>query len=252
MNEKLQEIAKEWHPTKIKNLSETNPELAKEWNPTKNGSLTPSDVTAGSNKSVWWLLPYDDPKTGKHFDFEWKASIANRNKSMGCPYLSGRAVWEGFNDLATTHPELVKEWHPTKNGDLTPQKVTTQSNKKVWWLLPYDDPKTGKHFDFEWEARVYDRAKGFGCPYLSGRSIRENFNNLATTHPEIAKQWHPTKNGELTPEMVTAQSNKKVWWLVPYENSETGEIINFEFESTVQNRVKAKKTPFSKNKETEL
>ena len=32
------------------------------------------------------------------------------------------------------------------------------------------------------------------------------------THPDIAKEWHPTKNGNLTPEMVTYGSNLKVWW----------------------------------------
>ena len=40
----------------------------------------------------------------------------------------------GYNDLATTNPELAAEWHPTKNGMLTPHDVTAGSNKKVWWL----------------------------------------------------------------------------------------------------------------------
>ncbi len=51
----------------------------------------------------------------------------------------------GKNDLATLYPKLAKEWHPSKNGDLTPESVLPNSNKKVWWLLPYDDPITGKH-----------------------------------------------------------------------------------------------------------
>ena len=33
--------------------------------------------------------------------------------------------------------------------------------------------------------------------------------------PEIAGQWHPTLNGGLTPEMVTAGSSRKVWWQCP-------------------------------------
>ena len=37
--------------TACKQLIQT---LAKEWHPTKNSSLTPKDVTAGSNKKVWW------------------------------------------------------------------------------------------------------------------------------------------------------------------------------------------------------
>ena len=124
-----------------------NPKLAAQWHPSKNGMLGPEDVTAGTKKTVWWFLPYDDPETGKHYDFEWKAEINNRNNGAGCPYLSGKAVWIGFNDLATNNPKLAREWHPTKNGKLTPKDVTVSSDKKVWWYLPYNDPETGKHYD---------------------------------------------------------------------------------------------------------
>ena len=122
-------------------------------------------VALNSHLKVWWFLPYDDPKTGKHFDFEWQATVDKRRNGSGCPYISNNKVWKGFNDLETTNPELAKEWHPTKNGDLKPSMVTAGSELKVWWLLPYDDPKTGKHFDFEWQAIIYSR-KNSSCPYL--------------------------------------------------------------------------------------
>ena len=35
---------------------------------------------------------------------------------------------------------------------------------------------------------------------------------LSKTHPELAAQWHPTRNEGLTPEDVRANSYKKVWW----------------------------------------
>ena len=54
-----------------------------------------------------------------------------------------RAI-KGINDLETTCPDLAKEWHPTKNGDLKPTDVTSGTDKKGWWYLPYDDPVTGK------------------------------------------------------------------------------------------------------------
>ncbi|MGD0170140.1 MAG: zinc-ribbon domain-containing protein, partial [Smithella sp.] len=42
-------------PTTKYSLLFCNPVLAREWHPTKNGSLTPSDVSVGSNRKVWWL-----------------------------------------------------------------------------------------------------------------------------------------------------------------------------------------------------
>lgn len=62
------------------------------------------------------VFSYDDPITKKHFDFEWQASILNRNSGRSnCPYLSGKLVLEGFNDLQTINPELAAQWHPNKN-----------------------------------------------------------------------------------------------------------------------------------------
>ena len=176
-------------------LADARPDLAKEWNYEKNGDLRPEDVSCGSGKKVWWKLPYDVPDDypvehlrGKHFEFEWEATITKRNNQRGCPYLRGKAVWAGFNDLATINSELAVQWHPTKNGNLKPTQVTANSNKKVWWLLSYDDPNTGKHFDFEWNAMIEDRNDGIGCPFLSGRAVWPGFNDLQTVNPELAAQ----------------------------------------------------------------
>ena len=85
-----------------KPLSETHPELAKEaygWDPTT--------VVAGTNKKLDWKC-----KQGH----TWIASGVKRTAGQGCPVCSNRNVLKGFNDMATTHPELAKEahgWDPT-------------------------------------------------------------------------------------------------------------------------------------------
>ena len=56
---------------------------------------------------------------------------------------------------------------------------------------------------------------GSGCPYCANRKVLPGFNDLATMEPKIAAQWHPTLNGSLTPEQVTAGSHRKVWWQCP-------------------------------------
>lgn len=61
------------------------------------------------------------------------------------------------NSLKRTNPDIAKEWHPTKNGDLTPEMVTSGSSRIVWWMKPYTDPRTGKCFEFEWQARIVKR-----------------------------------------------------------------------------------------------
>lgn len=194
-------------------LESQYPEIAKEWHPTKNGSLKPSDVSVGSHLKVWWFLPYDDINTGRHFNFEWACSIRERIAGYGCPYLSGRQLYKGFNDLKSCYPQIAKEWHPTKNGNLKPTDVMPHSNKKVWWFLPYDDIRTGKHFDFEWETTVNNRVKGKKCPYLCMQKLYKGFNDLESVCPNLRGIWHPTKNDNLKPSDMIISSQQKVWWL---------------------------------------
>ena len=176
------------------------PEVAKDWHPTLNGSLTPEQVTAGTPRRVWWQCEKGHA---------WEATVANRVRNRGCPVCAGKKIVEGVNDLAATHPELAGEWHPAKNGTVTPQTVTAGSNQKVWWRC-----KLGH----EWEAQVCSRADGRGCPYCGGKRVLKGFNDLRTVAPAVAVEWHPTLNGGLTPEQVTAGSCKSVWWKCSYEH----------------------------------
>src|SRR6266851_5304847 len=107
-------------------LSVTHPQLAAEWHPTKNGELRAENVTAGSSRKVWWQC---------QAGHEWLATLNNRTNGRGCPYCSNRKV-DRSNCLTTTHPQLVAEWHPTRNGDLRPENVTASSGRKVWWKCP--------------------------------------------------------------------------------------------------------------------
>ena len=168
------------------------PDFSKQWHPTKNLSIKPDMVTANSSKKVWWQCEKGH---------EWEAIIANRAKGGGCPFCAGKKTCLE-NSLQTLNPNLAKQWHPTKNGDLTPSKVTTGSNKKVWWQCEKGH---------EWKATINQRSSGYGCPYCSNQRACVD-NCLQTLNPKLSKQWHPTKNGDLTPKDVMPYSNKKVWW----------------------------------------
>jgi len=176
-------------------LATINPDLAKQWHPTKNYPYTPLNVTGGSEKKVWW-------KCEKGDDHEWTASVKSRSRGNGCSVCHGLTIVSS-NCLATLKPELANEWHPTKNGKLTPYDVTHRSNKRVWWKCDVAD-------DHEWQSRVADKDKGV-CPCCSGKNVVQS-NCLATLKPELANEWHPTKNGKLTPFDVTKSSQKSVWW----------------------------------------
>ncbi len=176
------------------NLSSFHPDIAYQWHPTKNGNLKPEDVSPGSGKKVWWKCDEGH---------EWQAIIFMRStKNHRCPYCVGKKASKEYNFLKI-YPEIAKQWHPVKNGILTPGKVTPASNKKVWWLC------ANGH---EWEATIKSRKRNKNrCPFCSRKRVSKEY-NFSVFCPGIAKQWHPVKNGLLTPDKVTPASNKKVWW----------------------------------------
>ena len=185
-------------PKEGESLQDKYPELMKEWNYKKNGNLLPSQVRCGSDKYVWWKC--------KH-GHEWQSRISHRTgKKTGCPVCAGQKVVAGFNDLATKFPELVKEWNYEKNNGLLPTQVPCGSHRKVWWRC---------NQGHEWEASLADRTRGNKCPYCGGKKVLAGFNDFEFKFPLVAKEWHPTKNGDLKPNMFTWCSGKKVWWLCP-------------------------------------
>lgn len=180
-------------------IAQQAPHLLKDWHPQKNGRLSPSAIAHASTTKVWWLC-----STCGH---EWMATPNHRSSGRGCPLCSGRAVVEGINDLATLHPRLAAEWDYEKNGKLSPSYIACSSNKKVWWkCLAYGH---------KWQATVCERTRvgrSTSCPYCGNKKVLAGFNDLATTHPTLSKEWNYDKNEGLTPTNVTFGSNKKAWW----------------------------------------
>ena len=93
---------------------------------------------------------------------------------------------------------------PYEERGFKPDDVTPGSGRKVWWQC------ARVH---EWATTVANRSRlRSGCPYCAGQRIAES-GSLAALRPEIARLWHPTKNGELLPTGVRPGSNVKAWWL---------------------------------------
>ena len=183
-------------PEPGQSLADLFPEIAAQavgWNPTL--------IHSQSGKKLLWRCG---------LGHEWISTVANRTVQMsGCGVCAGKQVLVGFNDLATTHPELASQ---TVGWD--PKTVIAGTHKKLHWRCAL-----GHIF----ESQVKSRAlRGLGCAICSGHAVLAGFNDVATTHPELASQavgWDPKK--------VTAGSNKKLLWRCE---------LGHEWISTVSNR----------------
>jgi len=164
-----------------------------------------SDVFINSkNKLKWKCLKADCEEI---FESTWSDIYSG----YGCGVCSGKQVGLS-NCLATKNPELALEWHPTKNGNLTPYDVSEYSNKKVWWQCLINP----KH---EWSVKISSRNKfNTNCPYCSHK-LPSNEYNLLVANPILCEEWNYTKNDKL-PEEYLPNTKKRVNWICKKCNNE--------------------------------
>lgn len=168
----------------VNDLATTHPEVAKQaidWDP--------KTLTAGSKKKRSWLCAKGH---------NYLAPVVNKtNLDAGCPICGNVQILVGYNDLATTHPDLAKEadgWDPST-------VVAGTSQKKAWKC----------DLGHRYSAAVTSRSsqtRQSGCPICDGKVVLAGFNDIATTHPYLANEavgWDPTT-------VMAGSSRKKLKW----------------------------------------
>ncbi|MGY1738367.1 zinc-ribbon domain-containing protein [Geodermatophilus sp. SYSU D00684] len=175
------------------------PALAAELDPDEG----PADrIPAGGGKDVGWICD-------KGPDHRWQAPPRRRvANGAGCPCCTGKKP-SVTNSLAGRFPALAAELDveaPATCG-LTADQIIAGSHRRVGWRC--------STCDHRWEAQIGPRTeRGVGCPACAG-SVVTDTGNLAVARPEVAAQWHPTRNGRRRPQDVRPGSSTRVWWLCP-------------------------------------
>lgn len=174
-------------------LATLYPEISQEWDYDKNGD-TPIGTATHSKHKKWWICPQ-----GHSYDMR----IINRTKgSQNCPYCSGKRVLSGFNDVATTRPDIIKFWDYTKNS-ITPHEITEKSTKKVWFSCGIPG--------HSWEGTLskLGRGKTVKCQVCTGKVVIPGINDLKSQFPKTAQQLVD----DIDPSTIYMFSSKKYNWI---------------------------------------
>lgn len=180
------------------------PDASKEWDYEKNANKLPSDYVKNSEVSVWWKCEKGH---------SWRSKLILRAKGQNCPYCANKKVLLGYNDLNSTHPELIKEWDYEKNNKISPDKVVAGSNKTAWWKC--------RICGHSWKAIIASRTqRGHGCPCCGAEKAKlgrlknmASQNPLFGNYPHLEKEWDYEKNASLDISLLPASSNKFAWWI---------------------------------------
>lgn len=116
-----------------------------------------TEVFPGSSKRAQWRCA--------DCSHEWSAIVSNRAlKGRGCPACAGHVAVAGSTDLATTHPDLVREIA----DDTDPTQVKAGSHDRVQWAC--------SQCSSTWVTEIYNRALyGGGCPACYKKTFVSRF-----------------------------------------------------------------------------
>lgn len=186
----------------------THPAVAREWNDKRNGKKRPEHYTIGADVKAWWLCGI--------CGHEWNALIYSR-KNCGCPSCAGNILIVGKNDLLTVDPMVAAEWDYELNYPLRPEDVAVTDRRKFFWYC-----KLGHSYD----AVVYSRHYGNGCPYCSNHRLLRGFNDLQTRNPLLAGEWDDEANYPLTAADVISTSHDYANWKCKHGHTWSATIVN--------------------------
>lgn len=185
----------------VNDLFSTFPELRAFWDSENNLGDPPQNIRIGERGTeYWWRCP--EGHGGFQMDARRAKYRADNNLSL-CDLCSQRQKLAG-SSVAEKMPELAEEW--SSANQLGPDYYSVGSNQRVLWTCPLG------HGD--WEASPYERKIGARlCPCCPGsHRLVEGCNDLATTHPTIARRWDSTRN-QKTPQEVKIGSNIKAYFI---------------------------------------
>jgi DNA-directed RNA polymerase subunit RPC12/RpoP len=170
-----------------------HPNLLAEVHPERNTALDPWSLAPATNRKIWWRCS---------LGHQWYARVSARTVGKtGCPTCADTSP-KGI-PIFDRHPELAEQWDLELNAG-TGEELTTGSKVKAWWRCRLKPTH-------RWQARVQARTRGTGCPYCAHRRPAPE-TCLAATGPDLASQWHPVLNAELSPTDVLPGSSRRVWW----------------------------------------
>lgn len=220
-------------PPPGQSLLELNPALASQWHPTKNGEVTPLDVFSKAGFVAWWRCP-NCPR-------EWEASVSSRAFGNDCKdcrpakIARSRRMPPASKSLATVAPDAAERWHPVLNGDVLPDQVYAGSGDKRWWICAGEtsefsvNPGCSAAFEATPVQFVESLRLCQPCRTQHSRLVKRRpvaGQSVADLHPDIASEWHPTLNGELTAFDVRPGSEQRAYWICEKHHVWPASVIN--------------------------
>ena len=115
----------------------------------------------------------------------------------------------------TVDYRLSKRWTPEQAVGLEPRPSYSASTPGVPVIVQgqkFNSIRQAAAYFGRSYTHIFTQLKK-GCTIEQALGLLRRTDSLRSEYPELAEQWHPTRNYPLAAQSVTSGSGKKVWWL---------------------------------------
>jgi hypothetical protein len=174
------------------------------WDHDRNDEATLRTVTVRARRACHWICPecelrFEAPVTAMATQ-PWCRACAVRRREEQARQEESEPTYEQWKVTPVADvPELAAAWadetdpHDVMVADVRPLRRFRCPNDHHPRVSPLTFLQSG-------------------CPHCRSAQTAQNRRWLADTLPEIASQWHPTRNRKFTPQNVVWDSKRMVWW----------------------------------------
>lgn len=166
-------------------IASLKPYVAERWHHTLNGPRTPENHSAKAHTWVWLRCDYNHANL-----FELNGSKETLEDCSDCT-----------RSFFICRPELVEKYWDYERNVVSPKEILMEDRDTlIWW-------RCARNHCFQ-KSAVHMKDSKTKCIWCYNMDHR----NLTNEVPEVAAEWHPTKNGDKEANTYTRGSDEKVWW----------------------------------------
>ena len=191
-----------------------DPVQSKYWDYERN-SEDPKDIPFRSQGDYYWKCPECGVSYKRNANYQYVSSHLCNECADKARLAAHAATRMERSEKVSDCPNLLAQWDYEKNK-VSPDKVLAHSITEYWWKCP----KCGKP-DYNTPDRKYANSLCWDCATKERGKTRRNGEvsrkgSFGEHHPHLAKEWHPTLNGEVTPYDITSGCSDNFYWQCKY------------------------------------
>ena len=175
----------------------------------------PKTIPFRSNGYFFWICPECGTSYKRNASYQYVSSHLCNDCADKARLAAHAATRLERSEKVSDRPNLMAQWDFEKNT-ISPDLVLAHALTEYWWKCPMCGA-----IEKSTPSKKYETKVCWNCRSIAGGKSRrisevKRKGSFGSQHPNLAKEWHPTRNGDITPYDITSGCGDYFYWQCKY------------------------------------